>query len=552
MKQLRVRDEDIERERRAVCEAMREGGLVRAAIEIDRGRWGFTHIGLDLLDTLEKALAAGLEACKQLENIIRGGAEEPFAPPRPLAPEEQLFIGLFGARIAAAEAELTTAGLLTAPVRVENTFDLDAIRDLVDGPIETLPGRLVRDLVGYVRFHRTTADAATRVDSAESLARCVHAWCALLGNSVAALVDDTAFSSLTESMKTLDISVLGRRYDAFEPGQDEVEDPPSGLMPIQVDDIVGNGDYLEACLRTARDVAGFDLTTGRNPKTINPVLFALGRPGCGKTVTAHAVGNYFLDFCRERAIEARFLTIRRTDWASSYQNASANALVRIFRREVGEWPGVVCVYWADIDTAFAARSDPGIRGEERNVLGAAFGIFDGTLLEPNGKWFMMCDANYMNMDEATVSRITQEPFVLEGATTPAEIVRLLRDVKLRDHRTFLDLSEEEWLDLGARCCELDLSGRSLTNMARRVIAAVQDFEYPDEYYRADFGRRREIIVASSAHLDAADLHAIVDAYGAFEKEAEERASTERFERRVGEIILNLSARQEAIGRVGGE
>ena len=44
--------------------------------------------------------------------------------------------------------------------------------------------------------------------------------------------------------------------------------------------------------------------------------------------------------CRERDIPAKFQVIRRTDWASSYQNASAMNLVRIFREEVYGFEGV--------------------------------------------------------------------------------------------------------------------------------------------------------------------------------------------------------------------
>ena len=45
------------------------------------------------------------------------------------------------------------------------------------------------------------------------------------------------------------------------------------------------------------------------------MLFGLGPPGCGKTVTAHALGNYFLRYCRERQVPARFVVVRRSDWA---------------------------------------------------------------------------------------------------------------------------------------------------------------------------------------------------------------------------------------------
>jgi hypothetical protein len=303
-------------------------------------------------------------------------------------------------------------------------------------------------------------------------------------------------------------------------------------------------------MRAARDVAGFDFASGGNPKTFNPVLFALGTPGCGKTVTAHAVGNYFLNFCQERGVRSRFLVIQRTMWASSYQNAPANNLVKIFAEQVRDFDGVAGIYWPDIDTAFAARENPGIRSEEKNILGACFGVFDGTLLPKNGKWFMICDANDMNMDEATVSRITQEPYVLKGAVTSAQRVELLRDVKLRKYGEFLELSEDEWTAIGDRCAELELSGRSLDNISRKVTAQVEDFEYPEEHFSADFERRRAIIAESSQKIDMAGLMTIVDGYATFEKESEAAAERERFERQVSELVFNLSAREKAAALYG--
>jgi hypothetical protein len=522
-------------------------GLPELVAEADPGRWGITEPGLAVLDALELALAAATETQKNLQHLIAGDGEG-FAQPRTLAAEELYFLNLFATYVAAVTASEAATALLEGRLRVENTFDLGEVGKVVKGAPSDLPRRLAADLEAYVRHHRRAADASLRVDSAASLARCFVAYFRLLGDTVTELAQDAALRRLNRALEETEVVVLGRRFTGFAWRPEGVEDAGSGLLEVTVDEIVGNQDYLQACLRTARDVAGFDFATGTNPKTINPVLFALGRPGCGKTVTAHAVGNYFLDFCRQRGVRARFLPIRRTDWASSYQNASANSLVRLFTEQVGGFDGVVAVYWPDIDTAFAARDDPRIRSEEKNILGACFGVFDGTLLAKNGKWFMMADANTMHMDEATVSRITQEPFILNGAETAAEMVQLMRDVKLRRHLVQLALDDDQWLEVGRRCRELELSGRAIDNIARKVITEIERFEYPDEYFAAFFAGRRQIIERLSRTLRAADVLAIVDRYGSFELASEERARRERHDRRVEEIVFNLSAEHEALAR----
>ncbi len=278
---------------------------------------------------------------------------------------------------------------------------------------------------------------------------------------------------------------------------------------------------------------------GGDPKKVNPVLFGLGRPGCGKTITAHAVGNYFLDYCRTRGVPARFRVIRRTDWASSYQNASAARLVEIFKDEVYAFDGVCGVYWPDIDTAFASRASGQLRMEEKQNLGAVFGIFDGTLLPKDGKWFLVCDANYMQMDEATISRIAQNPFVVEGATEPDEYVRLLRDILLRDVARFVETDEAGWRAIGERLAKAGLSGRAVESIAGNVRAKIQDFEFPDAYFSADFDERKRIVEAASNRIGRADVEAQIDGYVRFQKEAEEREAAERFERQVSEMVERL-------------
>src|SRR5690606_33564239 len=289
--------------------------------------------------------------------------------------------------------------------------------------------------------------------------------------------------------------------------------------PVRVEDIVGNQEYVEAGLKLARDVAAFDLEAGTSPKRINPVLFGLGRPGCGKTITAHAIGNYFLEYCRERDIPARFKVIRRTDWASAYQNASANQLVKIFKEEIYGFDGVVGVYWPDIDTAFASRSSGDLRMEEKNNLGAVFGIFDGTLIPKDGKWFMICDANLMQMDEATRSRIAQNPFTVEGPTSPEDYVKLARDILLRDVRSFINPDDDRWLEVGQACVNNKLSGRNVEAIANNIRSHIQDFEYPDEYFHASLERRREIIDQLSKRVSVDEIIDRINKYAEFQIEA---------------------------------
>lgn len=521
--------------------------LPELLVSLVQGPYGLDKPHLDLLHIIEQAGAVYMELEKALKNRIqrdREGAGFGFA--NRLDPVDEAFCNLFGLYAAADAASAACATLSAAAIEVKGTIRAAWVHRLRHQSPRELLQILVQELVQFLDFHRKT-----RLTEPSDLLDCAGAFFALLANSVQDQAVDSEFERHRRALEKIPTEVCGRCYHGFQPQvTTAVEEEPAELLPVTPEDIVGNKEFLAAGLRLARDVAGFDLTTGKNPKKLNPVLFGQGSPGCGKTVTAHAIGNYFLNYCRQRNVPAKFLVIRRTDWASSFQNASATQLVKIFKEEVQAFKGVVGVYWPDIDTAFAARSDPGMRGEESNILGASFGIFDGTLIPKNGKWFLICDANYMNMDEATLSRISQDPHKILGPTTKEDFVELMRDKKLRDFQDMLPLTEDEWLKLGEKCLQAEFSGRNVESICQKILTEIQDVEPPEEYYQVDFEQRKTILKQLARPMTLQRIEAIMDQYAEFEQVAESQAESERFQTRVKEIVLNLSAQRAAMEITG--
>lgn len=321
---------------------------------------------------------------------------------------------------------------------------------------------------------------------------------------------------------------------------------PSALMPIFPVDIVGHEEYLKACIRLAKDISGFDFETNQNPKKLNPIIFALGPPGCGKTAIGHAVGNEFLSHCNKHNIPASYKVIRRTDWASSYQNASANHLKNLFFNLVNESNGVIGIYWPDIDTAFGDRSDPSSsKGEEKQILSTLFGLLDGTILPKNGKWFIICDANNMNMDEAAISRISQNPFILNPFSKAEEFIKLFR-IKLMGFNKFIDFTDEQWVIIGNLCLASKLSGRSVENICGNIISKIQDFEYPDEYFSKDHKTKQKIIEDFSKYIPFDEFIKVIEDYIKFSKESEIKEAQDSIMKRKEEIITYRKAYEEAL------
>lgn len=511
---ITLKTPDLEKELEGARAAAAGSGLPAALAAVDAGAFGTTQLNLQALEAVAGALACG-----------RAAAAAGAAP-------------VYAAYIFAMEAgERLLAVSGPAGLGEGAALPGGAYRSWAALPFDLLAREALKDCAGFLRFYAGHSDSARRPARDSEAARCLGSY----------------FSLLARTLKTLEkepeAAVSGGKlnfsgWKVSKAGADE----PSALLPVGFDDIVGNADFVAAGRRLARDIAGFDLKAGKNPKKVrNQILFVLGKPGCGKTVTAHAIGNYFLDLCKKAGTPARMRVIRRTDWASSFQNQSANALLDIFKNEVFNFEGVCGVYWPDIDTAFAARGDADIRQEDKSILGTVFGILDGTIGPKNGKWFLVCDANTVHMDEATLSRLSQNPLAAAGPETAADFVRLLRDIKLKSKAQWLKLTPEEWERIGARCVEEGLSGRAAEHLAGRVITAVEDFEEPDSYFALPFAEKEKMIAELSKPVDYQKLLGLLEGYCRFEKDAQRKAEEQKFLDRVNEIRFSLSAQRAALG-----
>lgn len=515
-----IDEKEIAREMGEARARIRISGIPAVLGRIDAGSFGTTPLNLEMLDALVHALATA-SAVMRLPRLEKAGP-------------------VFFAYVFACEAvdRLLSIGGPEKPEGPEGSLRPDQYRDIPNlKKADGLFSAITRDCKDFLKFYGEHPDSQKRLSRDAEALSCLRSYCHLLAQTLKKV-----------GAEKIDIKVKTprQRYDGWAVSPAAIGEA-NNLMPIGLGDIVGNEDYMKAARRLARDVAGFDMTADKNPKKVrNQILFVLGSPGCGKTVTAHAVMHYFLDLCKKHELPAKTRIIRRTDWASSYQNQSANRLLEIFRDEVFNAPAVVGVYWADIDTAFSARGGTGLRQEEKSNLGTLFGILDGTVGPKNGKWFLICDANTMHMDEAMISRLAQTPLQAFGPTTPDHFVKLFRDIKLRGKEEWLPIIDAKWKKIGKRCVDEGLSGRSVDAIAGRVLTAMEDFEEPEEYFSLSFAEKEKLIAELSVKVDEAMIQDFLTDHIKFEKAAQEKSEEERFNRRVEEIRLHLSAQRAAL------
>lgn len=512
--------QEVERELVTARKLVTRANLPAALSAVDGGAFGTTPLNLEALDEVAYAVASGM-AASRLPRVATAG-------------------GVFIAFVLAEHAAARLGKVAKVQVGPDPTGSLStgAYKDFADPrAVEDLALAVLKDAASFVSFYRAHPVAEKRPARDSEAVVCLRSYFRLLGNALRRMGSEREDAKV----RTPDLRVEG--YKAVSAATEE----PTGLLKVGIEDVVGNEDFLKVGRRLSRDVAGFDLTKGENPKKVrNQILFALGTPGCGKTVTAHAILNEFLAICEKAGLPAKARVIRRTDWASSFQNASASQLLDIFKNEVFEAPGVAAVYWPDIDTAFAARGDADIRSEEKATLGTLFGILDGTIGPKNGRWFLICDANTMHMDDAMTSRLAQTPLKVLGPTTPEHFVRLLRDIKLKGRTPWLPITDAEWLSLGKLCVDRGLSGRNVDAIAGRVLTEIEDFTEPEEYFSLPFEAKQKMIAELSNKIPVSRLVELVEEHIKFEKGAQTQAEEERFRRRVSEITLHLSAQKAAL------
>jgi hypothetical protein len=121
-------------------------------------------------------------------------------------------------------------------------------------------------------------------------------------------------------------------------------------------------------------------------------------------------------------------------------------------------------------------------------------------------------------------------------------------VLLRHQLQFIAADDAQWLEIGKVCVDADLSGRAIESIAGNIRSIIQDFEYPDDYFRADFDTRAKLVHQLSRRIDAAKVGELIAHYVEFQKDAEEKSARHRFEQEVDTMVRQLNAGREATAR----
>ncbi len=281
------------------------------------------------------------------------------------------------------------------------------------------------------------------------------------------------------------------------------------FMNARREDVINSEEYVSILWKNLVKLLFYDHDRRgeRDPNPFDPAgcIFTYGAPGGGKTFIAHALIRELARVCEERALPFWAFTHSTSDYASEYQNKTANMLDQL-ALQIRAFPGPVVMYVADADNIFQSRKDARLTAEQQQTLAVYFKMFDGQLIPRNGKFMAIMDANYIDhIDDATKSRLFDRVIELERFKKPHDFARLVRNQLTKGAQDLITLTDEDWLAIGQYLLDSPLGNREIGHVVKGLRG---NFDVPESLigapyaevigYRNEYFREinREVIVTS--------------------------------------------------------
>ncbi len=281
------------------------------------------------------------------------------------------------------------------------------------------------------------------------------------------------------------------------------------FMNVQKEDAIGaEGKYKDeekklgtVLWNAGKILFGYNHDMRTNPRGTPPfVIFSYGEPGCGKTFVSHAYLRSLAEKFREGGRPIWIATHSVTDYASHYQNQTANALNE-WGQQINDFPGVVIAYVADADMVFHSRQDPNLTIEQKQTTSVYLKLFDGTAIDKKqGRVLFVMDANYIeNIDAATQSRVFDKIAHVRRFEEPSEFAALARKLIVGKYKQEeIPIAEKQWDEIGEFIYETPLSTREVTSVLGQVIG---DYDWPEDKWFCSDEEAAELVQAHLAGID---------------------------------------------------
>ncbi|MBI3334754.1 AAA family ATPase [Candidatus Pacearchaeota archaeon] len=318
------------------------------------------------------------------------------------------------------------------------------------------------------------------------------------------------------------------------------------IMDARREEVIGGQELGSLLWKSMIKLSAYDHERKKNPHAPPGVIFTYGEPGTGKTFNAHAHIRSFGELCRTKGVPFWAFVHSTTDYASHYQNKTANELAALAQR-IKEFPGPVVMYVADADNIFQSRKDPRLGAEQQQTLSVYFKMFDGQLVPKNGKFMAIMDANYLTgIDDATKSRLFDEIIELRRFDQSEQFSELLRRSLNKD--VSLAIAPEQWNDLGAYLLKTPLSNREIGHVIGQLR---RGFDVPEEMVGASFEQHRDYRSAQLIGITPDKIRERFDTYIETRMDIERKAQLSRESDDLDRFLMYLARKAPETAAAGG-
>lgn len=331
----------------------------------------------------------------------------------------------------------------------------DAVEDR-NGLASLLAASTTKGLAKYVEDKKSQKLEVNDDDLKHSLECVFSSW-----------IDQFKWNTFKDVAKKQGIEDIVLKYDNFSTKDGEFSRKydvvlvEGKFMNVKVTDLIEQEEHTKRMQQLLYRLLAWDEQKRDNPFSPPTVVAIHGSPGCGKTMSANAYVNWFIEVCKE--LKKPLLAIQHSidDYGSKYQNDTPIKLAAR-RDKIRDFPGVCILQASDIDTFMPEARSKEPTQEENKVNGIYFSMFDNSRI-PYGKFMAILDANHVdNIDPALKSRFG-ERIELTRFGKPESFAKYAK-IYLTKNSQGVGIGDGDWIKLGKYLLESNLSNREIANV----------------------------------------------------------------------------------------
>ncbi len=308
------------------------------------------------------------------------------------------------------------------------------------------------------------------------------------------------------------------------------------IMPVHREDIIGNREFKKTVWQYLLRLAGYDFERRTNPWNPPQTVFTFGHPGCGKTMGYDALARSFAEtVCRPRGIPVTVDVLSIERFGSEYKDKAPLQLAA-YRDQIAHDPGLWVMRASDIDTFMPASRAGGLTQEESKLNGVFFSFFDGSVIQRNGRYLALLDANHIdNMDPALKSRLAAK--IELPRFDKAEDFAAIAKFYLAHGREGVPVSGQEWAEVGEYLLHTELSNREISNVMSDLAGS---FEIEEDMIGLPYERRVDVVVAYNQGINKTTVMGAFEKYITTTMEIERKSREAKIKQRIEQYKMDLA------------